>query len=91
MPQKPHKQFFGECLSMVALPKIELNNPIYVRRTNTSITLAKNIEAEQIKPKLSVHPLSMGSYLYSFIESFLIFLDLSGLIYTIIQLMVKVF
>ena len=40
----------------------------YVSWTNTCILLAKNSKAKQIKPRLNATvPLSVGSYLYSFI------------------------
>ena len=47
------RQFFGEFLSMVALPQVDLNN--HVRQTNTHIPLVKNSKTEETKPKPNAH------------------------------------
>ena len=46
-----------------------LTSQIYHKQTNTCVSLVKSSEAEQTKPMLSARlPLSVGSYLYSFIK-----------------------
>ena len=41
----------------------------YVKQTNTCVSLVKNSEVEQTKPRLNASlPLSVGSYLYFFIK-----------------------
>jgi hypothetical protein len=53
---------------MASLLHVELNNTMKGEAV-TWEPLAENIEAEQTKPKLSAHlPLSVASYLHSFIK-----------------------
>ena len=61
--QEPRGKFFGKFLSGITTSGAQQRN---VRRANECLLLAKNIEVEQRKPMIQL-PLSVGSYLYSFI------------------------